>query len=51
MAGYALARMQFPGKSAMFGMIIATLFVPGFIFLMPNYLILDRSAGWTRCGA
>jgi multiple sugar transport system permease protein len=45
MAGYALARMEFPFKKLIFGMIIATLFIPGFIFLMPNFLILDQ-LGW-----
>lgn len=42
MAAYALARMIFPGRDLVFGLIIATLFVPGFIFLMPNYLIMNR---------
>ena len=45
MAAYALARMQFRGKNVLFGIIVVTLFVPGFIFLMPNYLIMDR-LGW-----
>jgi len=45
MAGYALARMEFPFKKLIFGAIIATLFVPGFIFLMPNFLILNQ-LGW-----
>jgi len=45
MAAYPLARMQFRGKNALFVIIIATLFVPGFIFLMPNYLIMDQ-LGW-----
>jgi multiple sugar transport system permease protein len=45
MAGYALARMEFPFKKLIFGMIIATLFIPGFIFLMPNFLILNQ-LGW-----
>lgn len=44
MAAYALARMTFPGRDLIFGAIIATLFVPGFIFLMPNYLIMNRLA-------
>ena len=42
MAGYALARMDFPGKRIVTALIISTLFLPGFIFLMPNFLILDR---------
>jgi multiple sugar transport system permease protein len=41
MAAYALARMQFPGRGLILALIIATLFVPGFVFLMPNYLIVD----------
>ncbi|MFX4272704.1 carbohydrate ABC transporter permease [Propionibacteriaceae bacterium Y1685] len=45
LAGYALARMNFPGKRIVFAMIISTLFVPGFIFMMPNFLILN-SLNW-----
>jgi len=45
LAAYALARMQFRGKSLAFGLIVSTLFVPGFVFLMPNYLIVD-SLDW-----
>jgi multiple sugar transport system permease protein len=45
MAGYALARMEFPGKKLLFGLIIATLFLPAFVFMMPNFEILNRF-GW-----
>lgn len=45
LAGYALARMEFAGRNLIFGLIISTLFVPGFIFLMPNFLLLD-AFGW-----
>src|SRR5918994_373654 len=45
MAAYALARMNFRGKNILFAGIIATLFVPQFVFLMPNYLIVDYF-GW-----
>lgn len=45
MAGYALARMEFPFKKTIFGLIIATLFLPAFIFMMPNFEILNR-LGW-----
>jgi multiple sugar transport system permease protein len=44
MAGYALARMEFRFKRPIFGVILATLFVPGFVFLMPNYLLMDKLA-------
>jgi multiple sugar transport system permease protein len=42
MAAYALARMKFRGQGLVFAVIIATLFIPGFIFLMPNYLLMNR---------
>jgi multiple sugar transport system permease protein len=42
MAAYALARMEFRGKGIVFGMIIATLFVPPVILIIPNYLIVGR---------
>ena len=45
MAGYAFARMEFPGKNLLFGVIIATLFLPAFVFMMPNFEILNR-LGW-----
>jgi multiple sugar transport system permease protein len=45
MAGYALARMQFRFKNSIFAVILLTLFVPGFVFLMPNYLLMDK-LGW-----
>jgi multiple sugar transport system permease protein len=45
MAAYAFARMTFKGRDVMFAVIIATLFVPHFIFMMPNYLIMDQ-LGW-----
>lgn len=45
MAAYAFARMEFKGRDALFAVIIATLFVPHFIFMMPNYLMMDR-LGW-----
>lgn len=44
-AAYPLARMQFRGRNVIFGLIVATLFVPGFVFLMPNYLIVGN-LGW-----
>ena len=42
MAAYALARMEFRGKRIITAMILSTLFIPGIIFLMPTYLILDK---------
>jgi multiple sugar transport system permease protein len=45
MAAYPLARMTFKGRNLIFGVVIATLFVPIFTLLIPNFLIVDR-LGW-----
>jgi len=45
MAAYALARMDFPGKNLMFGLIVGTIFVPFIVLLIPNYLIVFQ-IGW-----
>jgi multiple sugar transport system permease protein len=42
LAAYALARMEFRGKKIVFGLIIATLFVPPVILIIPNYLIVGE---------
>ena len=45
LAAYAYARMQFPGRNALFGLLLATLVMPGIMFLVPNYLTIVR-LGW-----
>jgi multiple sugar transport system permease protein len=45
MAGYALARIQFPGNQFWFFVILAVLMIPGQITLLPKFLIL-KSLGW-----
>ena len=45
MAGYALARLQFPGQQFWFFLILAVLVVPGQITLLPKFLLL-KSLGW-----
>jgi len=40
LAAYPLARMQFRGKKIVFAAIVATLFVPPVILIIPNYLIV-----------
>lgn len=45
MAAYALARLDFPGKRIALTTIVATLFVPPVIMLIPNYLIVGQ-LGW-----
>jgi multiple sugar transport system permease protein len=45
MGAYALARLNFPGKRVVFGLIVSTLLVPPVVFLIPNYLIV-QNLGW-----
>jgi multiple sugar transport system permease protein len=45
MAGYALARIQFPGDRFWFFVILVVLMVPGQVTLLPKFLIL-KSLGW-----
>ena len=42
LAGYAYARLEFPGKNVLFGLMLATLVMPGIMFLIPNYLTISR---------
>lgn len=42
LAGYAYARMNFPGRKQIFGLLIATLFLPGVMFLVPNFVTVSN---------
>src|SRR3954463_9392738 len=42
LAAYALARLEFRGRKFVFGLIVATLFVPPVILIIPNYEIVGR---------
>ncbi|MEU7983841.1 carbohydrate ABC transporter permease [Streptosporangium canum] len=41
-AAYALARLRFRGRSAIFATVVATLFVPPVVLLIPNFLIVNE---------
>lgn len=41
LAAYAFAKMRFRGKKVMFGLLIATMMVPGIVTLVPSYIIWD----------
>lgn len=45
LAGYALARMRFPGRELLFWSILACMMIPAVVILIPQYLILVR-LGW-----
>jgi sn-glycerol 3-phosphate transport system permease protein len=42
LAAYALARMEFFGKKLIFGLIIATMMVPGEVTIIPNFLTVAK---------
>ncbi|MEX2535856.1 MAG: carbohydrate ABC transporter permease [Trueperaceae bacterium] len=42
---YPLARMRFPGRQAWFWILLASMMVPGIIFLVPHYLMMIEF-GW-----
>jgi multiple sugar transport system permease protein len=44
MAGYAFARLRFPGRNLIFGILIAALMVPPIFTLLPNF-VLVRNLG------
>lgn len=39
-AGYAFARMEFPGRDWIFSALLALMMIPGFTMLVPNYIIM-----------
>lgn len=43
-AAYALARMRFRGRTVIFTAVVATLFVPPMVLLIPNFLIVNEFA-------
>lgn len=42
LAGYALARLRFGGRRAIFAAIIAVMAVPGVVLLIPKFLVLNQ---------
>jgi multiple sugar transport system permease protein len=44
-AGYAFARLDFPGRTVLFWIVLATMMVPIYVTLIPSYLIV-RGLGW-----
>lgn len=39
LAGYAFARVKFPGRSLLFGAVMLLMMVPGMLLLTPNYVL------------
>ncbi len=42
MLGYALAKLEFPGKRVLFAVVLATLMVPGVVTLVPLFVLVSN---------
>jgi len=42
LAGYAFAKIPFPGRRVLFAAVIATMLIPGEVTLLPSFLLLSR---------
>lgn len=47
LAGYAFARIPFPGRQYLFGILLATMMLPYVVRIIPLFLFFDE-IGWTR---
>lgn len=45
MAGYAFAKHRFPGRDAVFMILLTTMMIPGSVLLVPSFLLM-RDFGW-----
>lgn len=45
LVGFAFARLKFPGRDWLFGLLLATMMLPDAVTMMPRFLIF-RSLGW-----
>ncbi|HAV00878.1 MAG: carbohydrate ABC transporter permease [Lachnospiraceae bacterium] len=46
-AGYAFARLDFPGKNFWFGLVLFQMMVPVQLFIIPQYVMVSK-LGWTN---
>lgn len=50
MAGYAFARLRFPGRTLVFAIVLATLMIPTAVVIAPLYIMVSNMPGWTHSG-
>ncbi|MGB7536914.1 MAG: carbohydrate ABC transporter permease [Anaerolineales bacterium] len=43
LAGYAFAKYRFSGRNVMFGLVVASTFIPATVFAVPLFLIMSKS--------
>lgn len=49
MAGYAFGRLTFPGKNALFSLVLIQMMVPAQIFIIPQYLMVSKMGMLNTC--
>ncbi len=45
LVAYGFARLRWPGRDLLFGLVVATMFLPGVVTLVPTYVIFN-AMGW-----
>jgi ABC-type glycerol-3-phosphate transport system permease component len=45
LGGYGFAKFQFPGRDKLFGMMLATMMIPGILGIIPSFMLM-RWLGW-----
>ncbi|MFI5912065.1 carbohydrate ABC transporter permease [Dactylosporangium sp. NPDC051541] len=43
LAGYAFAKLPFPGRNALFGLLLGLIMVPGTALVLPTYLLMSQA--------
>lgn len=51
MAGYAFGRMEFPGKNVLFALTLAVLMIPGYLIMIPKFLVANTLGLTNSLGA
>jgi len=51
LAGYALARVRFPGRKVLFAALVAVMAVPGVVLLIPRFLVINQLNIYDTYGA
>ena len=50
LAGYAFARLEFPGRKVLFAIVISCLMIPTAAIVAPLYIIVSNLPAWTHSG-
>lgn len=48
LAAFAFSRLNFKGRETLFTILLATMMIPGEVFVITNYMTLSRYTGWIK---